>query len=144
MTTSRSVLAGAAVVGAFVVGRFVAPEPPAPPPPLVHTVTAPSAPGRTVVREIVREVDREQPPPPEVHVAPDVIERHQEALSRARSIVSSAVGAGRWTRTDAQALVEVLPSLDREGADEVMTALIAPINAGHVKVETSGSLLDPT
>ena len=149
MTPNRGYLAGLVVVGAFVLGRYLGPEPTAPaaspaPAPVVHAVAAPSS---TVVREreIVREIDREAPPAPAVEApSPEQLQRSADALTKARSIVSSAVSAGRWTRTDAQALLGVLSDLDRDGASEVMTALIAPINAGHMNVETSGSLLDPT
>ena len=148
MTQKSSLFAGLVVVGAFAIGRYLAPDPapPAAPAPIVRTIAAPGT-TNTVVREreIVREVDR-APAAAEDKAAlpPEQIERHETARTKARAVVDAAVHAGRWTRADAQALLEVLPNLDREGADEVMTALIVPINAGHVKVETSGSLLDPT
>lgn len=152
MSSNRFIVAGLAVVGAFAIGRFVAPDPaPAPAPP----ATASPAPARagfvapmpsrtTVVREIVREVDREPPTATEEEAAPEELERRATALDRARTIIDGAVRAGRWTRDDAKTLAEIMPTLDREGASEVMTALIGPINAGRLTLETSGLLFDPT
>jgi hypothetical protein len=150
MSNRSSALIGLTVVGAFAIGRFLAPESSAPQAasaPRAAVVAAPSASSRTVVREIVREVDRETPDRAAAdgeEPAPEVVAQRDLARSKARTIIGSAVQARRWTKTDAQSLLELLPQLDRDGADEVMNALIAPINAGQMTVETSGSLLDPT
>ncbi len=152
MSSHRLVVAGLAIAGAFAIGRFIAPDPAPAPAPQPSATTAPAraaffapAPNRTtVVREIVREVDREPPPAIEDEPAPEELERRATALDRARTLIDGAMRAGRWTRDDAKALGEVMPALDREGASEVMTALIKPINAGQLTLETSGSLFDPT
>jgi len=146
--STRSTVLGLAVVGAFFIGRYLAPDPT----PAVATATqAPAraaAPGTTtIVREIVRpEASRVEAPVAQVadDTPPEVIEQRAKALVKARTIVDTAIGAGRWTGADAAALLEVLPQLDGDGAATIMTTLITPINKGQLKLETAGALLDPT
>ena len=148
--STRSTVLGLAVVGAFFVGRFLAPEPAV----AVAPAQAVAAGGgtTTIVREIVRpemQTPVERVEAPAATVTPDdappaVIEQRAKALVKARTIVDTAVHAKRWTGADAAALLEVFPQLDRDGAATILTTLITPINTGHMKLETSGSLLDPT
>lgn len=148
--STRSTVLGLAVVGAFFVGRFLAPEPEAAVVPA--RVVAPGAATTTIVREIVRPETRSQVEHVEVPAAPAalddtppaVIEQRAKALAKARTIVDAAIQVRRWTGADAAALLEVFPLLDRDGAATILTTLITPINAGNLKLETSGSLLDPT
>lgn len=149
--STRSTVLGLAVVGAFFIGRYLAPDASGPGP-----AAAVAPPARAMVPEttpvtttIVREVVRPQVAAPGAEVAPDdpspaVIEERARAVARARTIVDTAIAAKRWTGADAAALLEVLPQLDGDGAAAIMTTLITPINTGHMKLETSGSVLDPT
>lgn len=121
--------------------------------PAVRTVTvpAPAAPihaaeveaaVRAAIRAELARAPEGEPAPEEP--TPDEVAHRAASFEQARGIVDRAVGAGRWTRDDVIALRGVLPDLGPEEFDAVMSALIAPVNAGRVDIQTHGSLLDPS
>ena len=150
-----AVLVGAAIAVVFVIGRWSVSRSEAPPPRSAQT-PAPRAPSGFVsagapalagpsaedLRAVVRQ-ELAAKPPAVSEPEPEDLERQAVAAQRAHAIVDAAVHAGRWTSTDARALLGVIGQLSAEDHDLVMSALIAPANAGRLRVETPGSLLDP-
>jgi hypothetical protein len=154
MSTRSTLLTAATIIGAFVVGRMLASDEPAPAPLASKPRQAPPSAGISAaeIRHAVRaELQRERPTTVltreavvEEEPSSEVLEQRAKALMQARAVVNSAVSARKWTDADARALLGLMPLLGGEEHDEILTSLIGPVNAGHMKVETTGSLLDPS
>ena len=149
MSTRNTLLGASALVGAFFVGRMLAdppaaPPPPPPPPTIVQQVQPAQL--RSAIRAELQQPITvvQQAPIEEAEPTPEAREQRATALVKAHGVVDAAIRVGRWTSNDARALLAVMPQLGPDEYDEIMSALIRPVNAQQVKVETSGHLLDPS
>lgn len=64
----------------------------------------------------------------------------QSALQTAEGLVTRALSAHVWTADNVTEIREVLPQLNEQQAQTVLSRLIPAVNRGEVKVQTNGPL----
>jgi len=63
-----------------------------------------------------------------------------ENFAEAKSVVSRAVAAGRWTEADREALRKHVPQLDQKSDEELRRTLAVAINSGRLALDVDGTL----
>jgi hypothetical protein len=81
-------------------------------------------------------VTAQAPPPPDPGREPSP--EASAARDEAAALLASARSAGEWLNGDAAVLRRLLPQLERSDAEATLRGMAASINAGQLRVRTSG------